>query len=30
MPRARVDAVMFGAFEISRIIASTFLTMSLC
>src|SRR5688572_24145139 len=30
MPRARVDAVMCGAFEISRIIASTFLTMSLC
>src|SRR6266508_6146076 len=29
-PSARLDGVMFGAFEISRIIASTFLTISLC
>src|SRR6185503_12706280 len=29
-PSARVDAVMLGAFVISRIMASTFLTMSLC
>src|SRR4026209_1562103 len=29
-PSARDDAVMLGAFVISRIIASTFLTMSLC